>query len=143
QVQTRVGAYSFQAIDAAMRPALKSADGAGGMEGTGFGLQAVLESIQQALRQTGRAVGRGLEGALPDRGQGQQPVGPISANEFDGQSPATWGPRMLLPDPPDGLPLPADPVDWQTRLAVSLVLGGAWQARQSKEERRWAGGTTR
>jgi len=139
QIPTRVGAYPLQALDAVMRSGLKSPDGTGGMEGTGFGLQAVLESIQQALRQTSRAVGRCLDGALlPDRGQGQQPVGPMSANDLDSPtpSPTSWAPRLLLPDP-DGLPpsVPADPFDWQANLAVSLMLCGLWQGRPNEEER--------
>jgi hypothetical protein len=139
QVPTRVGAYSLQALDAAMRPGLKSTDGTGGMEGTGFGLQAVLESIQQALGQTSRAVGRSLEGALlPDRGQVQPPVGPMSANDPSGsQSPTIWAPRLLVADR-DGqsLSVTAEPVDWQANLAAAFVLGGFWQSRDRSADKR-------
>jgi len=140
QVPTRVGAYPLQALDAVMRSGLKSTDGTGGMEGAGFGLQAVLESIQQALRLTGRAVGRSLEGALlPDRGQAQS-VGPMSANDLDNQRPTAWAPRLLLPDldvlPVEPPGLTAESVDWQANLAAALVLGGFWQSHYWKEDKR-------
>jgi len=137
-VPAHAGAYSFRALDAAML-ALRPTENYSGMEGSELGLQAVLESVQQALRPTGRAVNRYLEGGLlpPNRAPAQQPSGPMSANERDGQQPIAWAPRPLVPDP-DGLPtsLTADPFDWQANLAVSLVLGCFWQTGQQEEDRR-------
>jgi hypothetical protein len=100
--------------------------------------QAVWESIQHAVRQTGRAINRCLDGGLlpPNPAPAPQPSGPMSADKLDGQ-----GANASTPAAPehDGLrapPITAQPVDWQANLAVAFVLAGSGRRGSGKRTER-------
>jgi hypothetical protein len=125
QVPLRAGVYPFQALDALMRSGMKLQNGSGGMDGVGFGLEAILKSVQRAAHQAGSSFKRCLDTFYPlGPGKGQPPL-PMTANE--------------LPDL-DGLPACAPGAcaqsEWQADLAAAFVLGGFWQARQREEDQR-------
>jgi hypothetical protein len=92
QVPTHVGAYSVQALDA-------------------LGAE-----VRRWQRRHGRDRLRsaGCPGEHPaGQDRGQQPMGPMSANEVDLSRSTAWASGLVVPDRDELPTLTVEPVDWQ------------------------------
>jgi hypothetical protein len=142
QEPVRLGVHPFQAIDAVMRSGLKSADGTGGMDGVGFGLEEVLRSVQGALQHAGNSVNRCLDSVLSAPVNGRSVV-PMSINKSALPHSDTSEPGLqefqrstatTVADQPQPDLLACERPWWQAELATAFVLGGFWHTLPWQED---------